>query len=1168
MDFFRQLNKNVQQSFSILNEGILITNGILDIKNNHLPYLLQLSLLESRKRHGSKRCCLFDEYYQYEDSTDLDPTSPAHFQDSTPKSPFNKDEELKDKSGSIITTKDDRELTPVDGKVCILKENCLLRKITLSQYKESIEFIKNFLDTLQNVLSHSTAASRNLVETQATPVLYDISRLVDVLKFIKDCGSRLDTIFENKFDIYKLLLSIITSSLKQLNTIVQYPPSLLSLKQEDIEYDNCRIEELKYDSVLNDPDAGNYTDFDLIGSLTIIHMDDSEKQELDQYLSFIDSITQFSSNAKTLFHSLHICFEDHDPTCNELTYELLALLQKLFTYNDINWNISRKNSNILYLRKRFEYYSCNFYLCHNGICYDCGKQMKLPGRTNSECSIIYCDCFNAWSMNNINNPSDISGEVVGNDGTNIKLLLDIVRYIKESDVKTIVIELILQFFIHINSFESYFYLNGGINVILDILDNFYTDQFYLWHSSLSQIRNETISDQNAFIDGNDIKILTTFAPGTVDSLLIIHHMLQQNTLEQEKNIIQCVVKYAEVLLQIFTFYKCSFGTFESTSIVPQVLYLVLDTCIWLLIPNSSGMIVNYNSSTLEIIYRVSEVFNFDNEDVWKVMAGELLQLSIFSFIILLNNAKFGANFDSSILYKLSSFLTLLFWASGSLYTSYDEKSVLNTLLHPIPQNHPVYKYMFLELHKKESSFQIPDSESIKLLHELRLMTFNNVDTSAALHLTICLLDDLSLYVPDSLRKCILDSCAKLGIFESTLSGDLCKYVSLVYNDFLVVLGNEIDFPDDEKILDSYQNFIKMYVDILIALFLRNQVDSSNIKFAEGGPLYLILKALKLIVKIISTDYNPIFEHFILSFLKFLFFFVFSGREDLVFDYGPLLDLIFLDKTTSTLSNGILSIILSFLIAKDFIQINRKISLVIPKLARNINLLYSSKEVQSAEFLLMETDIIVPIDSLSLQFEDVYNRFLKEMGSMHVTNIISLLFWYRNDYFGFSFPPYIYKCITLFRIYLHSHVFDFITRKFLPDAFFTSAFLSDSEVRTMDALKSVQMREMQFSHEKIKRLEQQLRILSNFHHLSDLHFKQVNDRISFLEEENKILRLNVDKTTDNYIKENIALKTQLATNILKYQKLENKHNELLKYIGSLSQHNTKDNAKASYKLQKN
>uniref|UniRef100_A0A3B0MMY1 Uncharacterized protein n=1 Tax=Theileria annulata TaxID=5874 RepID=A0A3B0MMY1_THEAN len=704
MDFIRKINKNVQESFSILNEGIQITNSILELNTIHLPQLFQLCPSKNKNGKEGGLCCLFEEnkpeIVGSVEQVKTNGLKSKEVGEQTNRSKFlnrlrtGYQEKYDLNKNQVTEPGKNLELECAQG------EKCLLKSFSVNLYVESIDFVSFFLNTLSNVLKDSNKASRKLVENQTFLVLFEISKLVEVTVFLRSDNQKVRKIIQDVDSICGSLINLVSFSLKLLNEVLQYPLHIFYNNLEK-EYDDCRIEKRKYESFLKQRyPSQNLDEYDMIGSFWFINITDEEKIDLDQYLLYLDSILDSSNNSRSIINYISLICEQEDDSYKNILYGFLLIFQKLFGYNDLNWHLSENDTNKLYFWSRY-YDSCSYYLYYNDCCYDCTKPKMNP---NLSVEGDYCTCLLSNERCNFRVKIVLEEDLKTNKEV-VRILSKVLEHFSEVYIKTRVLGLILQIVSQIDPFMDLMHKHGIFESVFETLSECSNDQFYLLNNTLNVVTYQSQNPINflSLIREEDLKILMTFPPCTIESILLIHKYVVASKLKIPVKYRKILLNYSKSLTLLYTYYKCTYQsskTLELSGLFSQILTVVIESVLVAQVAQRNLTEVCYPFclhlvSKLGTLEYCSDFCEFrDNFDL------ELFNMLACSYVVLLNLSKSGTFVEYHLFSSISNYLSV----SLCFTDKFGSDNVVEWMTTQTVNNlHEVYKYMLNVAHTKETN---------------------------------------------------------------------------------------------------------------------------------------------------------------------------------------------------------------------------------------------------------------------------------------------------------------------------------------------------------------------------------------------------------------------------------------------------------------------------------
>ncbi|UKK00557.2 hypothetical protein MACK_000631 [Theileria orientalis] len=1031
MHFIRKINKNVQESFSIINEGIQITNGILEIKSVHLPKLLQLSSKNNVKNEESAICCIFEGYGAGRSKGVR--VNDNNFQENResvePKVKHRLVSKLKflhGENGGL--ERGDNGKNGVEAELtCSLGENCVLKRFSEDSYRVSVEFVDVFLKSLTRVLEDSSSSSRKVVENQSFLTLYEISQLYDAALVLKSQAGRLIKQEGNVESLQSALLAIVAQSLKLLNEILVYP-SHIYFGNLNREYDDSKIERRKYDTLVKRRYPEEKVDeYELVGSFSFINVNEEEKKDLDEYLNYIDSILDASENAKQILESLKVTYDSEDAEWNEVFYGFLLLFQKIFSYNDVNWQVSQQDSNVLYFWNRY-YDACSHYVYYEEHCYDCTKPKMDP---DLDAKDDYCVCFLSTERCNFRVKVAVE-DMMRNDLNSMKQLFGLLKSVKQLYIKSRLLEMMSQFTAQIEGFADVFSKQGALHSVFEALEECSKDHFYLLDTTLNVVSYEEYKPgpHLSLVNEKDLKIFMSFPPCTIEALMLIHSYVVRSRWHVSVKDSEILVRYAKNLVLVYTYYNCTHDSTKSMELLTafsQVLHVTLESVLFaqLCVRDLEMRCEPFCKHIVEKLDSVDRITDMEARS--SRLDLELCNMVTCSLVILMNLSKLGSFVEYQAIRSFTNYLSVYM----STLNGRGGESMVERLsimrVNDLPQ---LYKCMLNVLYTKET--QVHELEDVI---KMKIGSFMDFESLPIFQLAVSLLDPyINTRVTSKFTREVFKLASKMGVFsgETTTGRGLKEYFSRECEELSSLLDQEFD---DGKLV-FYRKFVFNY-----SALLRANIDTgeghSKVELLEEYGIKFVLSTMSKMISILKFKTGGNLENIFQYMLKALMCSTMTMDYGLEFksaDFTPLFELISMERNYGGHLRGVASVVLLYLFIVGFgmeengvVGYEERVDLVmLSKMHEELNSLYFSKEFKAAETAL-KLDDIQPVDSLGLGFEESLRRFRECIANTTKNDVIELYYWNQNNFYNFSLPPGVFKKLIAFKQYLHPHLFGTISR---------------------------------------------------------------------------------------------------------------------------------------------
>ncbi|BAM39237.1 conserved hypothetical protein [Theileria orientalis strain Shintoku] len=737
MHFIRKINKNVQESFSIINEGIQITNGILEIKSVHLPRLLQLSAKRNVKEEESAICCIFEEYgggrrkgvrvndNKFQEKRESG--EPRVKQRLVSKLKF-----LHGENGGLEGGEGGKN--GVGGEAtCSLGENCVLRRFSESSYRESVEFVEVFLKSLTRVLEDASSSSRKVVENQSFLTLYEISQLYDAALVLKSQAGRLVKLEGRMEGLQSSLLALVAQALKLLNEMLAYP-SHIYFGNLNREYDDSKIERRKYDELVKRRYGEEKVDeYELVGSFAFINVNEEEKRDLDEYLRCIDAILDASEDAKQVLEALSVTYYGEDAEWNEVFHGFLQLFQKIFAYNDVNWHVAQEDGSALYLWNR-HYDACSHYVYHEEHCYDCTKPKMDRDLDAKE---DYCACFLTTQRCSFRVKVAVEEAIKSNPAL-VKQLLGLLRSVNQLYIKSRLLELMSQLTAQVEGFADVFSKQGALQSVFGALEDCSKDHFYMLNTTLNaaSYEEQKPAPHLALVNEKDLKIFMSFPPCAVEALTLIHSYAVSSRMHVSPRDAATLARYAKNLVLVYTYYNCtheSTKSMELLSAFSQILHVALESALF-----AQVCVRDLGVRAEPFIKHIVEKLDppdrtADAEARSSRLDLELCNMVTCSLVILMNLSKLGNFVESQAIRSFTNYLSVYMSTLNGRGGEAMVERLSSMKVNDLPE---LYKCMLSVLHTKETQVQ----EELEEVVKIKVGSFLDFEGMPIFQLAVSLLD--------------------------------------------------------------------------------------------------------------------------------------------------------------------------------------------------------------------------------------------------------------------------------------------------------------------------------------------------------------------------------------------------------------------------------------------
>ncbi|GIX62669.1 ATP-dependent protease La, putative [Babesia caballi] len=1156
LQFLRDLNKNVAESLSILNEGLEITNGVTEVGNIHLPYIRQLCV-EDGGPLEAPRCCIFRQ---------VPLRGASHTREglvSVPSVPLS---EASDRSGvesgsrrtASVSSVDaaslrgedegNNGLSPeIDMSPCALGEACLLNRVDATRYEKSLEAVIEFLRVVDAAFASRAVATRNLLETQVLPVLCSLMILSEVAQLFERPSAQLLGKFANSEALHMQVLSILSSALKLMDLILVYPEGLTSLKDRkifeselspDLQYRNGDLEARTVSGLLKDSalwddggqdvrGSGCPSGFEYFGRVGVIEVSEQERDGLKQYLSLLHSVGIATQFGRSLMAAAGLCVDGHGLLERDVVASAISVFEKLYTHNDLAWHLHQDNDQLLYTVDKLDACYVSWHLGCKGVCLACGRPFGIRDIPESLEGGDMCDCMVR--------PSDIVSpqrhlieEELMLSSLNPRRLVRLTVESGDMVLKTRVSGLLLQMVLNSDAFVRHFVAEGCVDLLLDVLESCYLDQFGVLNESLAEVPLEMTKKRATALE-KDLTIGMSYVPCSLDCILMLRHCLKLGDYGRtvSRRTVEFVGRLASTVLKTWVFYYCSergYARDRENSVFRQSVCIVMDMCCALIVPGGGDVQVAYSRDQLQgkehlavrAVKHLIACQHSVNVSIFQaVLETGIVEQVMLAAHLLCNRTRFGYNAPERVLDDMMVFVSTVATASHS---SPEASALLLTRLQaPIGElMPPVYAHVYHDMQTRdmEALKTTPiESQGQARLRQFRLEMFGDlVNISVIEHWMLCLQDsDVVASMRGPFRHWVIMLVVASGFLEGNdRVVDMLDYARESYRETVGIL--EVATPDGTPKVD-WRHLTNM-LDLSMALMASDVDVSQHVELLGMEPWALGVDVLKASVKGLKLSNTGDVVPVMLSSLSHLvsclcIYRVNAGLNDL--DTAPMIDLlkVDVDGPRYAMVRRIAAFVLSVMSACGVPLVEQRFGVdALVVVSECLNALYSSVEHVRALRMLDEMQPPHHVDGLVLPYDRVLETFLSSSQQIQLSEALGVALWHRTRLHEFDISPRLHKLIAQFRRLLHPHVMTRLIDELQEYELVRSGQTKQMSSKTdeeIEHMRQLHTEEIRFAQDRIAKLAAQVDVMSQSYYVAEANVRNSKEEILVLLEENRRLR---------------------------------------------------------------
>eukprot|EP00371_Babesia_bovis_P002349 XP_001610996.1 hypothetical protein [Babesia bovis T2Bo] len=1153
LQFFRDLNKNVNESLSILNEGIEITNGVHDVTNIHIPYLLQLSPSVAYTKGSEYNCCFFRLSNSPElicgskddDGERLSITGRSGGSISTPLRYLTVESPLNSPVETNIEEKDateDSALHTDNVNLCPLDQRCLLKVVDPEQYKNAMDAIINFLIIVERGMEGRPFANRSLLDNQVLPVLCSLVSLWDIVDVFTNGTVRHLQLFSEKDSILTGILKILSSTLKLIDKIVLYPEFITSnsdikvidrritprLQSKACDNGKLDVAGINIEESNESTFYGNDTSinaalgknnarirgFTFFGKVSMVCLNEVQRDKLNHCLSLLQSVGEMTQYGRTFMKVFSISLASGSMELRELLLMSLKILERLYAHNDVAYHIYCSND-IIYTANNLDEFYKRWILSFQDICVDCKNSIgqELINKVDTTNNDSYCMCPYIYHTNISPNRKIIEAEIVSSK-LDIKQLLTLVLNSGDMTLKTHITRFIMLLVHNSETFRHYFASNGCLETVLTILETSFTEQFAVIKENLSQISNEISKHQMTTLK-KDLTFATSILSHTLDSMLILRHCLLHNdvgdipiALFTEK-----VTSILSTYLPTWMFYYLHGpGTVSDreSSLFSHSLKILLDICCYMVIfvPGNEPYadinhieLQNYITSLLSVI-KLGRPVNTDPVMLKCLLDTGILDIVMFSAHILVSHTRFGSIVPENILDSMMQFIATVVNAASCTLETRDV--LINRLRTPIADMMPPfyrYTYQTMLMQDLQSLKTSITSTFIARLSQFRLEMFGEMAyIPVILHWFLCLNDgDISDVIKEPYRYSLWMMLVLSGLLKiDERARDILKYSQDVYKHMIDTYkqwtGNITTTSDWRP--------IRYIVEFSLSM-TANESDKSTLAAYVGESF--LYNCVDILSWSLNTDgmHEKARIHVDLYHKILCAIILLSSNEntsiEATFDVKPIM--------------AAIAIVLLRFRGVQVAEFNFGLTELID-LRELLIECYTSSDQIAAQRLLMDIDNAYHVDTIILDYDTISGIFFDAAQRTTKVEALWSFGWYRSNLYKFSLSPVIYRICSLVKRLLHQHVMNMLmddVKNNIHRSPATTSTVSNKSHEEIERLQILHRDQIEFAEERVNQLSSQVEVLSKSYYIAEEKAMNLQKELDNALEVNAQLNSLLEKT---------------------------------------------------------
>ncbi|KAK1935873.1 hypothetical protein X943_000110 [Babesia divergens] len=1145
LQFLRNLNKNVTESLSILNEGLEIANGIADVNGTHLPYVLQLRPPQEKDSSSIAKCCIFQDISVQTSDCCIDGDSTASYTLEGKSRGSSSSESSNGKSkttpsissatggvtvDAINSEGEDVTVSASHMSTCALGDACLLRLIDKDTYSEALKCIDEFIGNVNNAMATYSYATRNLLERQSLPVLCSVITITQVIDFIRKPNVRLCETFGDPLALSKTMLDIVASTVSVINRMLVYPEDILKDKHRKkveakltthlrINHEDCRSQVMSdnYNVVEHPIKDGNVSTsfisqerinaFDYMGNVGVLIIKDQEKERLHYTLSLLQTVGIETNFGRTLMAAAGVCLNSLEVSEKEVVDNVLQLIEKMYTHNDICWLLHQADEHKLYTVDKSDEFYINWQLCCNGICCACERPLGMYGIPESMAALPdsgWCNCI--ISRNDLISPNrSLIEEELMASAMHPCRLLEMALETSDMMVKSRITGLMLLMVLNSSDFLNQFIDAGCIEHLLNIIDTCHVDQFSVVNTALDELTLENKVECGGDIE-KELLMCMSFLPCSIDCIMMLRHCLKTvgcKSIDVAK-VVKCISRLASTMMKIWVYYNCvdHEGSREiETAPFIDVICIVIDMCITVMMQprhRSHGTFGDYNNTMtagnmakLAVHNLVEAQKSADVSTLKEFLETGILEELLCAAHLLCCRTGFGYEIHRRVFDKLTRFISSAFLVYKGAPTIMGD--LVSRLMKPLDSYMPaLYAFVYNDIQTRDietlKSIDITSQQQTRL-KQLRIeMLGDMANVPILLHWLLTLNDNANVFPKEHFRRTLLSIVAASDLLAGNEVADaIIEYVQLQYKEALNKLGDVGAAYD----MDATMRQLISPLEISTTLLEANKNDSMKTNALFENAWLMGIDILNKALKRIQQSNDSCLMENTLCIMSLLIKCLCTIGMDAVnqhVDIAPLLTL-------------------GYSLGVPLYQERMDLHLLI-SITRSLRDTYMCDEHKYALMLIRGVAASQYSDALVERYIPMLQSFLLISQHAYVSNALDVLLWDHTNTHSFLLSAAVHSFIMHFRQLIHSHMMVNICEDMQSyslvhkDDIYLKASKTDDEIERMRQLHS---EELAFAQDRIAKLTSQINVMANSYYLAESAMKTLREELDLVMAENLDLR---------------------------------------------------------------
>ncbi|KAK1443322.1 hypothetical protein BgAZ_201980 [Babesia gibsoni] len=1163
LQFLRNLNKNVKESLSALNEGLEITNGVAEVGKLHLPYILQL-LPRNEQGTTGEQCCIFANRDILRAISERDGGNTPGNQSPNERPPSSRTllkliEEDRGAQLSDVAESPERNdelgnhiASPPQSQraACPLGAGCILKNIDESTFEEALQSIDEFIGNVDKAFDTQSAGTRHLLETEALPVLCRLLRLAEVANFLNDPPPSLLERLKNAFGFSAKMFDQVVFTLKHIDRMLAYPDDILKGQSSKV-YKARLTPRLRAENPFSD--AYSYgksgmsphhttggqqggveskkhdcSVLDYLGNIGVLSIDQHKRERLQHVLSLFDYVAISTDFGRSIMTVAGVCLGGVELSELEIVEKSLQIILKLYTHNDVNWMLYQEDDQKLYTVDKLDSFYTNWQISCNGLCYSCGKPLgirDIPESVPTVANATLCLCL--IDRNDIVSPNRhlIEQELL-NSAITPFALLKLALQSSDMVVRTRVTGLLLQMTLNSPMVSQHIVESGCIERLLELIEGCCIDQFGVLNAAMDALNSEYWEKAAAEVDG-ELAIGMSFVPCALDCIMILRHCIKTAGCMRSdvSKVVKSVVQLTMTMLKVCVYLNCS-GR-ESVKDVASRQFvmcfsIVLDTCIGLLTcrtcvlsENSKRACNGWTTGNMAkvALHNLADFRMPVNTDVCRgLLEAGLVEAVLVAAHLLISQSRFGRTFNEETFAQLMRFIAVIYVTSKRNTTA--RQLLVERLRAPIGKNiPPLFSCLYSMMQEADiESMRNSDitSQQVAMLNQLRMETIGDAaNVPPLLHWLLAINDaDVSVTLNEHLHHLFLKMMISAGTFDGNeTANSIVEYAQLILKDLLLRLNNNTT--------DDQSNLICRLVgqmQLSIALLRAGKLDKMNLTATFKNPWKLGMEILNAAVGDMENGYTDKKDKLLVKVLSLLAVYLSipgdneSGEN---IDVKPLLEIVKMEEMNERMIQPISAFVITLAYAlgtsinEDVINLDFAICM-----SKHLRTLYQSEEHVYMVKVTNELEESHCIDPLMAGYEDMQRRFLSQIRRDSVSNAVDILLTGKAELQEFTLPTKVHLVIKHFRGLMHSQAVQLMMEDIKTTALIHGAesvglnSVAEAEVKR---LRKLHAEEMEFAQNRIAQITSQLNVITESYFMVESNLKALKAEMEGVSKENASLK---------------------------------------------------------------